>query len=130
MSDPKEQLDHMIEGARTGRMNRRDFIGRSTALGLSVGLAGALFGKVAMAEEPKQGGILRAGISGGESSDSLDPALASSPAPNNTNANWGETLFNVNPDGSLDPRIAEEFSSTPDSTEWTFKIRSLSLIHI
>ena len=124
MSDAKQQLDHMIEGVRKGRMNRREFIGRSTALGLSAGLAGALFGKVAKAEEPKKGGLLKAGISGGESSDSLDPALASSPAPNNTNATWGETLFNVNPDGSLNNRIAEESSASPDSKEWTFKIRS------
>ncbi len=124
MSDAKQQLDHMIEGVRKGRMNRREFIGRSTALGLSAGLAGALFGKVAKADEPKKGGLLKAGISGGESSDSLDPALASSPAPNNTNATWGETLFNVNPDGSLNNRIAEESSASPDSKEWTFKIRS------
>jgi peptide/nickel transport system substrate-binding protein len=124
MSDANQKLDLMIEGVRKGRMNRRDFISRSTALGLSAGLAGALFGKVAHADEPKKGGTLRAGISGGESSNSLDPALAASPAPNNTCSNWGETLFNVNPDGSLNNRVAEEFTSSPDSTEWTFKIRS------
>ncbi|MFZ1469150.1 MAG: ABC transporter substrate-binding protein [Paracoccaceae bacterium] len=123
MTDSKQQLDNMIDGVRKGRMNRREFIGRSTALGLSAGLAGALFGKVALAEEPKKGGVLRAGISGGESSDSLDPALASSPAPNISCSTWGEFLFNVNADGTLDYRIAEEATASADAKEWTFKIR-------
>ncbi len=123
MSDAKQQLDHMIEGVRKGRLNRREFIGRSTALGLSAGLAGALFGKVAKAEEPKKGGVIRAGISGGESSNSLDPALATSPAPINSCSTWGEMLCDVAPDGGLNWRIAEEATSSPDAKEWTFKIR-------
>jgi peptide/nickel transport system substrate-binding protein len=63
-------------------------------------------------------------MQGGESTNSLDPALALSEVPFQVNMTWGEMLVDVNPDGSLDMRIAEEVSSTPDATEWKFKIRS------
>jgi peptide/nickel transport system substrate-binding protein len=39
MNDKHKQLDWMITQAKTGRMNRREFIGRTTALG-RVGGAG------------------------------------------------------------------------------------------
>jgi len=76
-----DQLDLMISRVRKGAMTRREFVGRTTAMGLSAGLAGALFTKAAHAEEPKKGGILRAGVTGGESTNSLDPALAASDVP-------------------------------------------------
>ena len=124
MTDASRQLDHMIERVRKGRMNRREFIGRSTALGVSAGLAGALFGKVAMAQEAKKGGTMRLGMYGGESTNSLDPAVAASQVPYQVNMTWGEMLVDTTPDGGLDMRLAEEVSSTPDAMEWKFKIRS------
>lgn len=123
MNDASRQLDHMIDRVRKGRMNRREFIGRSTALGVSAGLAAALYTKVAKAE-PKKGGILRAGMQGGESTNSLDPALAASEVPFAINMTWGEMLVDVAGDGTIDYRIAEEISSNSDATQWQFKIRS------
>ncbi len=122
MNDKESQLDYMIGRARTGRMNRREFIGRTTALGVSAGLASALFAKVAHAEA-KKGGLLRAGVQGGESTNSLDPALAASDVPFMINKTWGEMLCDVDPGGVINPRIAEEISSNADATEWKFKIR-------
>jgi peptide/nickel transport system substrate-binding protein len=124
MNDKHNQLDWMIAQAKAGRMNRREFIGRTTALGVSAGLAGALFGKAALAEEPKKGGTLRAGVAGGESTNSLDPALAASDVPYIINRTWGETLVDVDPSGAVEMRVAEEVSSNADATEWKFKIRS------
>jgi peptide/nickel transport system substrate-binding protein len=93
-------------------------------MGLSAGLAGALFTKAAHAEEPKKGGILRAGVTGGESTNSLDPALAASDVPYMINRTWGETLVDVDATGAVEMRIAEEVSSNADATEWKFKIRA------
>ncbi len=81
MNDKHNQLDWMIGQAKKGRMTRREFVGRTTALGVSAALAGALFSKAAMADEPVKGGTLRLGMSGGESTNTLDPALSASPAP-------------------------------------------------
>ncbi len=90
-----EQLDLMIARVRKGKMTRREFVGRTTAMGLSVGLAGALFSKAALADEPVKGGTIRAGVAGGQSTDSLDPALAASDVPYMINRTWGETLVDA-----------------------------------
>ena len=119
-----DQLDLMIARVRKGKMTRREFVGRTTAMGLSAGLAGALFSKAALAEEPKKGGVLRLGITGGESTQTLDPALSASPNPYMILNTWGETLVSVDPSGALDMRLAEEVSSNADATEWKFKIRA------
>ena len=123
-----DQLDWMVSRARAGRMSRREFLGRSAALGLGTALASALYSGAALAQ-PKAGGLLRAGISGGESTNTLDPALATVIAPNITNCTWGERLVEVTADKQIDPRLAEEFSSSPDATVWTFKMRSGVTFH-
>ncbi|MCL4069169.1 ABC transporter substrate-binding protein [Pseudomonas sp. GX19020] len=117
-----EKLDWMVARARAGKMNRREFIGRTTAMGVSAALASALFTKAAQAEA-KKGGTIRVGLAGGESTNTLDPALAASVVPQVGNAQWGEQLVDMNPDGTIDFRIGEEASSSPDSKVWTFKIR-------
>lgn len=122
MTDSHKQLDWMIAQARRGRMNRREFLGRTTALGVSLGLASALYTKTAMAQ-PVQGGVLRAGMQGGESTNSLDPALAASEVPFAVNMTWGEMLVDVAPDNSIAYRIAEEITSNADASVWTMKIR-------
>ncbi|MBL9054343.1 MAG: ABC transporter substrate-binding protein [Tabrizicola sp.] len=123
MNDKHNQLDWMIAQAKKGRMTRREFVGRTTALGVSAGLAGALFSKAALADEPVKGGTLRLGVSGGGSTDTLDPALSASPAPYNILRTWGECLVDVSETGTIEMRIAEEVSSNADATEWSFKIR-------
>jgi peptide/nickel transport system substrate-binding protein len=120
----KDQLDRMIAATRRGAMSRREFLGRTTAMGISAGLASALYGKVARAQEPKKGGILKFGLQGGESTNSLDPALAASEVPFQVNLTWGEMLVDVSPEGAIEHLLAEEISSSPDAKEWKFKIRS------
>jgi len=118
-----DQLDRMIDTVRRGRMTRREFVGRASAMGITAGLASALYSRTALAQEAKKGGVIRVGMSGGESTNSLDPALAASEVPFQINMTWGEMLVDVNPDGTIDHRIAEEISSSPDASEWKFKIR-------
>ena len=65
-----DQLDRMIAAARAGRMTRRDFVTRTTAMGVSAGLASALFTKAAHAQ-PKKGGVIRMGMQGGVSNNIL-----------------------------------------------------------
>ncbi len=84
---------------------------------------------MARADEPKKGGTIRVGLSGGESTNSLDPALATSPAPNITAQTWGEKLVDITAEGKIDLRLAEDVSSSPDATEWTFKMRQGVTFH-
>ncbi len=117
------ELNHLLSRAAKGQMSRRDFVGRAGALGVSAAMAGTMLATAARAEEPKKGGVIRIGMQGGESTNSLDPALAASEVPYQVNMTWGEMLTDVKPDGTIDLRLAEEISSSPDAKEWKFKIR-------
>ena len=118
------ELSYLVEQFATGRMDRREFIGRASALGVSAAMASAFTaGAASAAETPVNGGLLRAGMVGGESTNTLDPALALSNVPFVVNETWGEGLVEVNGDGTLNMRLAEEVSSTKDAVTWKFKMR-------
>lgn len=117
------ELNHILAQATKGRMSRRDFMGRASALGVSAGVAASMLATAGRAADPVKGGVLRAGVQGGQSTDSLDPALAASDVPFMINMTWGETLVDVELNGTIGLRIAEEVSSNADATEWKFKIR-------
>ncbi len=119
------ELSYLAEQVAKGRMSRREFVGRASALGVSAAIASSMLGDAAWAAgTPVRGGQLRAGMGGGESTNTLDPALALSNVPFVVNETWGEKLVEVNGDGSLNMRIAEEVSSSKDAVTWKFKIRN------
>ncbi len=112
------ELDHLSSLAKSGRLSRRDFLGRAAALGASAALATTLAGR-AFAQTPVKGGFLKAGLSGGESTNTLDPALNLSQVPYNFCRQWGEFLVRVTRDGGLENRIAEEMTPSADAKTWT-----------
>ena len=75
------ELKYYAARAGLGHMSRRDFMGRATALGLSTTAASSMFGSAVLAAGPKKGGTLRIGLGGGETTNSLDPARATSQVP-------------------------------------------------
>ncbi len=117
------ELNHLLKQAVAGRMNRRDFVGRAGALGVSAAVAGTMLTTAARADEPVKGGLLRAGMQGGESTNTLDPALAASEVPYVVSMTYGDMLVDVSPSNEIDYRVAEEISSSPDAKVWKFKIR-------
>ncbi|MEX1057733.1 MAG: ABC transporter substrate-binding protein, partial [Natronospirillum sp.] len=72
---------------------------------------------------------LRAGMQGGGSTDSLDPAGWTSQVQHSFGQSWGEPLTNIAPDGSLVPRLAETIQSSPDARTWTFTLRRGVVFH-
>ncbi|MES2665062.1 MAG: ABC transporter substrate-binding protein [Pseudomonadota bacterium] len=119
----KDQLDLILEHVEAVRMNRRAFLNRTAAFGVATALGGAVLPQTLRAEEPKKGGILKMGLGGGETTDTLDPGLADSPVPFAINRQWGDTIFNVTADGQIEPRLAESFETNAEGTEWRFPIR-------
>jgi len=106
-----------------GQMNRRDFIGRAAALGVSAPLATKLLAGTAQAA-PVKGGHLILGMNGGESTNSLDPGVAASAVPQQVNYAWGEGLVITDPDdGTAQPWLAESWEASADAKKWAFKIR-------
>jgi peptide/nickel transport system substrate-binding protein len=118
-----KELEFYSRHVVSGRMSRREFLGRASALGASAVFANSLLTSAARAQGPVRGGILRAGLQGGESTNSLDPALNLSQVPFNFCKQWGEFIVRLNRDGSLENRIAEEIGASDDAKTWTRKIR-------
>jgi peptide/nickel transport system substrate-binding protein len=118
-----KELEFYSRHVVSGRMSRREFLGRASALGASAVFANSLLASAAHAQGPVRGGILRAGMVGGESTNSLDPATFLSQVPFVFGKSWGEYLVRMNRDGSLENRIAEEIGASDDAKTWTIKIR-------
>ncbi len=98
-------------------------LGASTlALGACGGGASKLTGSKS-ATQVRRGGTLRAAITGGSSSDTLDAQAAVNNADFARLAQLYETLFLYNADARLEPVLAEEITPNADATEWTIRLR-------
>ena len=117
------EIDRLKGLYTRGQMDRRAFISRALALGLT--LPGAMsLAMAAQAATPKRGGKLRIGLTGGATGDSLDPGQILDGFM--INVSFGQLrncLTEVAPDGSLVGELAESWESSPDAISWTFKLR-------
>ncbi|MDE3121123.1 MAG: ABC transporter substrate-binding protein [Paracoccaceae bacterium] len=118
-----DELNHFAGRVAAGLISRRAFLGRAAALGVGAAMADTLLGTAARAATPKKGGTLMMGLGGGESTNSLDPALAASQVPFMYISTLGNYLTTVTANGDIEPSLAESFTSSPDAKVWTFKIR-------
>ena len=118
------ELKRLQQLLSDGRITRREFLARASALGLTASLSTTLLSDRAFAGTPKKGGRLRMGITDSATSDALDPAiLATIHAAMLT---WGElrnNLVEIDHESNPIPELAESWESTPDATTWTFKLR-------
>lgn len=112
----------LIGEVQEGRMSRREFLARTSALGIALATGMSLFGQ-ALAATPKKGGHMRLAMGHGSTADTLDPA-------NIVNGlQWvaayavANTLTELSPDGKLVPALATEWGSSDDAKKWTFKLR-------
>ncbi|KAB0682526.1 ABC transporter substrate-binding protein [Aureimonas leprariae] len=119
-----DYLKFLADEVRRGGMNRREFIGRAIAAGVSLTAAGSLFSTSALAQEPKRGGHLKLGLEGGSATDGLDPAKYLSQVLFCIGRCWGDMLVESDPmTGAAVPALAESWEPSPDAKTWTFKIR-------
>jgi peptide/nickel transport system substrate-binding protein len=107
-----------------GRIGRRDFIKRATALGLAAAIPPALLAAEAKAAAPKQGGKFRQALRGGSNADTLFGVLGGGDT-HQVNTQW-QILSNVTemtPDGEVVGELAESWEVSDDATQWVFKLR-------
>ncbi len=105
-----------------GKLSRREFLTRTTALGVSAAAAYGLIGlpTPAQAQDAKVGGIIRVAM---EVKGTKDPRLADWPQIANIYRGWLEYLIQYNPDGSFEGRLLESWEANADATQYTLKVR-------
>jgi len=111
------------EEVRAGQLSRREFLTRTTALGVS---ATAAYGLIGMAtpvqaqETPVMGGTLRMQM---ETKGLKDTRTADWSEISNFTRGWLEYMVEYNNDGSLRGMLLESWEANADATEFTLKVR-------
>ena len=110
---------------QTGRMSRREFMGRAAALGASTAVISSLLASADAyaADTPRKGGMLRLGLGGGSTTDSIDPGcyndsvmIACRHGLFNGLVEWGE-------DGKPSPGSGDQLGADNGAKEWVFNLR-------
>ena len=125
----KDELKYLMALAARGRYSRRAFLGKAAAAGITGMVANTMLAKAVRAAGPKKGGTLQMGLGGGESTNSLDPALAASQVPFLYLMTAGDRLTDMSPTGEVMPRMAEKIGSSADAKVWTFTLRKGMTFH-
>lgn len=121
MNTQEKHAKWLIGEVKKGRMSRREFLGRTTALGIALNLGTGLLNQANAA--PSKGGHMRLAMGHGSTTDTLDPATLTNGLQWVVAYGLSNTLTELAVDGSLVPALATEWSSSPDATVWTFKLR-------
>lgn len=115
-----EQLERLFA---EGKISRRQFLRHATALGLTIAASPLFIPRSASAATPQKGGHFIQAISGGSTSDTLDPATHTSSW--NINVEWQlrNNLVEIDHNYQPIPELAESWESSPDAKKWIFKLR-------
>jgi peptide/nickel transport system substrate-binding protein len=125
-----DDIHKLLARTVAGKMSRRGFMSSAAALGLTATAASSMLASGAQAQSARKGGILKMGLQGGGSTDSLDPGLAANQVTFQILKLFGDPLVELDPaGGAVQMRLAEAVESTPDAKVWTFKIRKGVTFH-
>jgi peptide/nickel transport system substrate-binding protein len=118
-------IPEMLEQVKTGTLSRREFLRRSTLLGLSAGIACQLVGfsgvvRNARAAEIRRGGVLMISCS---VMKVTHPAQYSWIQPANIFRQVLEYLTITGPDNITRPYLCESWKVSEDLQTWTFNLR-------
>ena len=103
-------------------IDRRTMLGAAASAG---GLAAmpVFFSGKAKAAAPKRGGTFRIGVSGGATTDSMDPGTFSTEFMQNMAGCCLNNLTEVDSNGQLAMELAESAEPSKDAKTWRFKLR-------
>ena len=117
------EFDDLKRLLSEGRIDRREFIKRSSALGLAAFIPSAILSEEAHAASPKRGGLFRVAVRGGATTDSLEGgALLDT---HNVYTSWAvrNNLVEVNASGEVIGELAESWEASDGATSWVFTLR-------
>jgi len=129
MTEFETKLKLAAKAVGQGKLSRRDFVQLAMAAGFTAAAANSMFAGAARAEA-KKGGIFKAAIGHGQTTDSLDPATWS----NGFTFAFGKSvmgapLVQVNSKNVADPHVAESFEPADGAKKWIFKLRKGVTFH-
>jgi peptide/nickel transport system substrate-binding protein len=130
MSQDDARIEELVGSYERGRLSRREFFKRASALGLAApAITGLLAHAAAAGRRPDAAALAAAGPRRGgtliEGYDRLFSPITT------INAAWIdpthdallESLVTVDPAGNLVPKLAESWTVSKDAKTWTFKLR-------
>ncbi|WP_227318335.1 ABC transporter substrate-binding protein [Cedecea davisae] len=126
MKDERSDLNKYMQGVN---ISRRSFINTAALIGAGTALSLSPLAGFAAEAAPKKGGVLKLGMSGGNTSDSLDPTLFSDWVPLNQAYMLMNGLVEIDENNQAIPELLESWEAKPGAQEWTFKVRSGVTFH-
>src|SRR5437667_1431515 len=124
------ELEYWTLQIQKGRISRREFMGRTAALGVTTALATTLLSQAGVAAEPKKGGSFKGGLAHGATTDTGDPAAYPDTA---TQVPFGggmsSYLTEVDAKGNIVGDAAESFEPSDKAATWVFKLRKGVTFH-
>ncbi len=119
------ELDYWNERLRRGAVSRREFMGSAAALGASsLAISGMLANAEAIAAEtPRNGGVLRLGLAGGSTTDSLEPASWTDSVMIDVGNGVFDGLIEWGQNGKPLPALAESFEPKNGAKDLILNLR-------
>jgi len=114
---------------RDHQLNRRKFLQGVAALGASAGLGLIVPSGALAATQPKRGGLLKLGMGGGNTTDSIDPTLLPDWVPLNQAYMLMNGLVEIDAKMHVQPELLESWEAKPGAAEWILKVRKGVLFH-
>lgn len=121
--------DDLTAAAIAGKLNRRDFLLRATALGVTATMASSVLSRTALADTPKKGGTLKMGLAGGSTTDSLDPVTYTDSVGFNVGYQIMNGFLEVDPKNKIQPELLESWDISDGAKKWVFKVRQGITFH-
>ncbi len=118
-----KSIDDLKSDLTKGKISRRRFMEGAAALGVATVAAEGVMNK-ALAQAPQKGGTYIQALTGGATSDVMDPAKILDSYMINVSSQLRNNLTEVAPDGNLRAELAESWEASPDAKTWTFALRS------
>ena len=119
------ELNDLKTKLQVAGISRREFMGRAAALGASTAVISSLLASAdaIAAETPRKGGLLRLGLGGGSTTDSVDITSYNDFVMIDVSRGLFNGLIEWGEDGKPKPDLASSFEPTNGAKDWIFNLR-------